>query len=94
MPATPTLAAHCARFTSNGWQRAIARDMDTVYRQHLEPWDKARIERLEIFDEFEEWHMIQEHYAITIGINDEREELGGFGFPEYAYSTEARPAGW
>lgn len=26
---------------------------------HLDAADRARIERLEIFDEFEEWHMIQ-----------------------------------
>lgn len=26
---------------------------------HLDPADRSRIERLEIFDEFEEWHMIQ-----------------------------------
>jgi hypothetical protein len=28
-------------------------------RLHLDPEDKARVERLEVFDEFEEWHMIQ-----------------------------------
>jgi tRNA wybutosine-synthesizing protein 4 len=67
--------------------------MDTVYRSHLDPGDKARIERLEIFDEFEEWHMIQEHYAITIGINDERGELAGFAFPEYAATEGTRRPG-
>ncbi len=61
----------------------MSNSMDTVYRKHLDPRDKARIERLEIFDEFEEWHMIQEHYCITIGVNDHRGLLKGFGFPKF-----------
>lgn len=28
-------------------------------RQCIDPADRRRIERLEIFDEFEEWHLIQ-----------------------------------
>lgn len=78
--ATPTLEAHKARFLNNHWQRAMAADMDTIYQQHLDPADKRRIERLEIFDEFEEWHMIQEHYCITIGINDSQAIFNNFGF--------------
>lgn len=33
--------------------------MHTLYRCALDPADKARTERIEPFDEFEEWHMIQ-----------------------------------
>lgn len=33
--------------------------MDTLYKCAVDPVDRARIERLEVFDEFEEWHMIQ-----------------------------------
>lgn len=51
-----------------------------------------RAERLEIFDEFEEWNMIQQHYCIAIGVNERRGDgagssggglLDGFGFPEF-----------
>ena len=35
------------------------------------PQDKARVERLELFDEFEEWHMIQDHYCIVVAVNEE-----------------------
>ena len=44
---------------SGGWNQASSVDMDEIYRLHLDKADKARVERLEIFDEFEEWHMIQ-----------------------------------
>ena len=30
--ATPTLQAHMGRFTGNGWGRAAALDMDTIYQ--------------------------------------------------------------
>jgi hypothetical protein len=49
-------------------------------RRFLDPSEKARIERLELFDEFEEWHMIQEHYSITVAVNDAIGLLEGFGF--------------
>ena len=58
LAATPTLEAHVERLKAAGWQQAWAVDMDTVYRNHLPPSEKQRIERLELFDEFEEWHMI------------------------------------
>ncbi|GIL80746.1 hypothetical protein Vretimale_9150 [Volvox reticuliferus] len=80
LPATPTLAAHCARLTGGGWSWAEARDMDHLYRTFLDANDKARVERLEIFDELEEWHMIQEHYCIALGRNDAADWLSKVGF--------------
>lgn len=41
--------------------------MNTVYNQRLDKIEKARIEKLEIFDEFEEWVLLQNHYCIGIG---------------------------
>uniref|UniRef100_A0A7S1SVC4 Leucine carboxyl methyltransferase 1 homolog n=1 Tax=Tetraselmis chuii TaxID=63592 RepID=A0A7S1SVC4_9CHLO len=78
--ATPTLEAHKERFLRAGWDRAEAFSMDHIYRDFLDKSDLRRIERLEIFDEFEEWHMIQEHYCITYGINDAQGLLKDFGF--------------
>ncbi|KAK7394566.1 hypothetical protein VNO78_15097 [Psophocarpus tetragonolobus] len=36
-----------------------------------------RIERLELFDEFEEWYMMQEHYCVAYAINDAMGLFGG-----------------
>ncbi|KAK9830157.1 hypothetical protein WJX72_010045 [[Myrmecia] bisecta] len=79
---TPSLESHVARFRNNGWQRAEAKDMNTIYRDHLDPQDKRRAERLEIFDEFEEWHLIQEHYCIATAINDTQGIFRNYGLPE------------
>jgi len=41
--------------------------MDVVYKQKLVPEaEKARIEKLEIFDEFEEWDLLQSHYCLCL----------------------------
>ncbi|KAK3433955.1 hypothetical protein EUGRSUZ_D01230 [Eucalyptus grandis] len=40
-------------------ERATAWDMLKVYSSFIEAQERRRIERLEIFDEFEEWHMMQ-----------------------------------
>ena len=43
--------------------------MSKVYQQKLnESGEKTRIERLEMFDEFEEWELLQGHYCITLSV--------------------------
>ncbi|KAI4354700.1 hypothetical protein L6164_003546 [Bauhinia variegata] len=78
---TPTLLAKERLFLDQGWQRAVAWDMLKVYSDFIDPQEKRRIERLELFDEFEEWHMMQEHYCVAYAINDALGLFGDFGFP-------------
>uniref|UniRef100_A0A1J3G126 Leucine carboxyl methyltransferase 1 homolog n=1 Tax=Noccaea caerulescens TaxID=107243 RepID=A0A1J3G126_NOCCA len=78
--ASPTLLAKERLFLDNGWQRAVAWDMLKVYGSFVDTQDKRRIERLELFDEFEEWHMMQEHYCVTYAVNDSMGIFGDFGF--------------
>ncbi|XP_022843560.1 tRNA wybutosine-synthesizing protein 4 isoform X2 [Olea europaea var. sylvestris] len=80
--ATPTLLAKEKLFLDQGWQRAVAWDMLRVYSNFIEAQEKRRIERLELFDEFEEWHMLQEHYCVAYAINDAMGLFEKFGFPE------------
>ena len=43
--------------------------MDTIYATRLNgEGEKTRIERLEMFDEFEEWELLQSHYCITLAV--------------------------
>ncbi|XP_031277598.1 leucine carboxyl methyltransferase 1 homolog [Pistacia vera] len=79
--ATPTLLAKEKLFTDQGWQKAVAWDMLRVYSNFIDAQERRRIERLELFDEFEEWHMMQEHYCVAYAINDAMGLLGNFGFP-------------
>lgn len=78
--ATPTLLAKEKLFLDQGWQRAVAWDMLRVYSDFIDAHERRRIERLELFDEFEEWHMMQEHYCVAYAIKDKMGLLGNYGF--------------
>ncbi|XP_039034214.1 leucine carboxyl methyltransferase 1 homolog isoform X1 [Hibiscus syriacus] len=80
--ATPTLQTKEKLFIDQGWQKAVAWDMLKVYRKFVDANERRRIERLELFDEFEEWHMMQEHYCVAYGINDTMGLYGKFGFKD------------
>ncbi|EOX96465.1 hypothetical protein QUC31_005569 [Theobroma cacao] len=80
--ATPTLLAKEKLFLDQGWQKAVAWDMLRVYSEFVDARERRRIEPLELFDEFEEWHMMQEHYCVAYAINDAMGWYGKFGFPD------------
>ncbi|PRQ57397.1 putative transferase [Rosa chinensis] len=89
---TPTLQAKERLFLDRGWQRAVAWDMLRVYSSFVEAQEKRRIERLELFDEFEEWHMMQEHYCVAYAINDAMNLFEDFGFPKEQQKHEPIPS--
>ena len=71
----PTIASQEERLTSLcGWRWARALDMNDVYYKFLDKGDLARVEKLEIFDEFEEWHIMQAHYCLLVGATAVDEE--------------------
>jgi tRNA wybutosine-synthesizing protein 4 len=88
--ASPTLLAKERLFLDNGWQRAVAWDMLKVYGSFVDTQEKRRIERLELFDEFEEWHMMQEHYCVTYAVNDAMGIFEDFGFSREGRSESIR----
>jgi len=67
--AHPTLDAQRDRFLSRGWTSVFAWDMKKVYYNLLDSVDRARIEKLEIFDEFEEFHLMMSHYSFVVASN-------------------------
>lgn len=62
----PTLEDQRERYLSRGWERAAVWDMNTVYSRYLDQADVERIHKLELLDEFEEWHLIQGHYFLLV----------------------------
>jgi len=63
--AYPTVAAQKKRYSDLGWERVESLDMYEIYNKVLSKTEKQRAERLEMFDEFEEWKLIQEHYCLV-----------------------------
>ena len=49
--------------------------MNRIYNTKLNlEGEKTRIERLEMFDEFEEWELLQSHYILCLGIRMETDQ--------------------
>ena len=51
----------------SGYTEAECVNMISVYNKRLDQVERARIEKLEIFDEFEEWELLQSHYCLCLG---------------------------
>lgn len=62
----PDEASQEARLREAGfetYQKSVS--MDKVYQRHLDATERRRIECLEMFDEFEEWILLQSHYCLA-----------------------------
>jgi len=63
----PDEPAQEKRLTDCGFTSANATSMIRIHNDHLNSEERSRIEKLEIFDEFEEWELLMSHYLICIG---------------------------
>ena len=50
-----------------GMTSAECYNMCVVYASKLAAAERSRIEKIEIFDEFEEWDLLQSHYCVSLG---------------------------
>jgi tRNA wybutosine-synthesizing protein 4 len=68
----PDEEAQRKRYQELGWRRVEAINMKTLYQsaRFFDPQEHLRVNRLEIFDELEEWYLIQSHYCIVLALND------------------------
>nr|CCA22082.1 leucine carboxyl methyltransferase putative [Albugo laibachii Nc14] len=64
--AFPSKAAQIERFQAHQFQHVSCLDMNQVYYKFLDPKDRQEKEKLEIFDEVEEFHLLQAHYCIVV----------------------------
>ncbi|XP_074145534.1 tRNA wybutosine-synthesizing protein 4 [Sminthopsis crassicaudata] len=60
----PDVAAQRRRFLDAGWGACSVVDMNEFYRGFIPAQERERMEALEPFDEFEEWHLKCSHYFI------------------------------
>ncbi|XP_060684014.1 tRNA wybutosine-synthesizing protein 4 isoform X2 [Hemiscyllium ocellatum] len=60
----PGKEAQRKRFLNEGWEECHCIDMNEFYTGFIPEQEKQRIEMLEPFDEYEEWHLKCSHYLI------------------------------
>lgn len=71
----PSEASQIARLKEHGGMTsAECFNMSVVYSRKLDAADRARIEKLEIFDEYEEWDLLSSHYCVSLGRRFANEE--------------------
>jgi tRNA wybutosine-synthesizing protein 4 len=66
----PDPASQNKRYRDLGWDTQATWDMNKIYRTFMDAHDVRRIEKLEMFDEYEEWHLFQGHYCISMACID------------------------
>jgi len=54
------------RYKAQGWSQVEVLDMNDVYYKCLDKETLTKAEKLEIFDEFEEWHLMSAHYCLAL----------------------------
>jgi tRNA wybutosine-synthesizing protein 4 len=66
--AYPTLDSHRGRYLKvAGFSSVSIANMNKVCDEKIPAEEYKRISKLEIFDEFEEWRLMQSHYFIAVG---------------------------
>ncbi|KAI1885314.1 hypothetical protein AGOR_G00218870 [Albula goreensis] len=60
----PDTAAQRQRFLDRGWESCVCLDMNQFFLGLVSEKERRRVESLEPFDEFEEWHQKCSHYFI------------------------------
>ncbi|XP_071966222.1 tRNA wybutosine-synthesizing protein 4-like [Antedon mediterranea] len=71
----PTPEHHKQRYCTLGWASSVCIDMNELYCNILSLEEKNRIEDLELFDEYEEFHAKCSHYMICCAFNGSCQEL-------------------
>jgi len=89
--AHPTLEAQEKRFRGRGWSHVQARDMEDVYNQLIEAGERSRVARLEMFDEVEQWQLIQRHYCVVVAVKWFNQNAGS-PLPATIYSSNEQLA--
>jgi len=64
--AYPNLKSQEERFSQLGWRKVRAWNMNDIYGHYLPKEEIKRVEKIELFDEFEEWRLILSHYCVVM----------------------------
>lgn len=86
--AFPTIQAQKDRFLKLGWTDLEVMDMNEFYNNLLSCEERDRVENLEMFDEYEEWHLKCAHYMILLGYHSNCGELLKTALPSKDYTMK------
>ena len=70
LAACPDAAAQSARCVAAGWDRADTISLLAFFDEVVAAPERARVCRLELLDELEEWRLLLSHYSITLAVSD------------------------
>lgn len=86
----PTMKAQEKRFTDRGWQKAYARSLWDVWNddEFLEPSKRSALDKVEQFDEWEEFALFASHYFLLLASTDAHD---GTVFPSSNESETQTP---
>ena len=91
--AYPTAAAQCARYRARGFAHVAAHDMNRVWAQLVASNAAAarHVAALEIFDEVEEWQLLQAHYCFVVALRDPDRRLASDSTDLFAFMLPYTP---
>eukprot|EP00918_Siedleckia_nematoides_P071818 GHVU01156887.1.p1 GENE.GHVU01156887.1~~GHVU01156887.1.p1 ORF type:complete len:134 (+),score=33.98 GHVU01156887.1:184-585(+) len=76
------------RYLERGWDAVRLDDMNGIYDFYLDQAEVQRIQRLELFDEMEEWRLLQGHYFILVAMKFQSSSLS----PPLSHSSSSLAA--
>ncbi|XP_045172598.2 tRNA wybutosine-synthesizing protein 4-like [Mercenaria mercenaria] len=71
----PIIQSQKDRFSQLGWRDLEVLDMNEFYNNLLSRDERDRVEKLEMFDEYEEWHLKCAHYMVLLGYHGNCSQL-------------------
>ncbi|EGC37241.1 hypothetical protein DICPUDRAFT_54123 [Dictyostelium purpureum] len=71
----PEIEDQRKRYNNLGWNKTEILDMREVYNHFINKDRIKETNKLEIFDEFEEWDLIQSHYVYVFAIKSKNEQI-------------------
>lgn len=74
----PDTKSQIKRYLDHGFHYSDSQDLYNLYYNFIPKEEIQRISRLEFFDEYEEWFLMQTHYCVTVA---SQEDILGTLFP-------------
>jgi tRNA wybutosine-synthesizing protein 4 len=84
----PTLESQRKRFLERGYTHVSANDVLNMYNTLIDRNERTRVERIEFFDEYEEWVLILRHYCIVCAVKETNPEHWGDFMKQWKFTSQ------